>query len=79
MCDVCKSHQKNTYQLNGPKFRKTHHNTLFNIYKNMNANIELCRYHDVELFKFGETKFFTHYYKLNDELSEKTHRFKYKA
>jgi hypothetical protein len=45
----------------------------------MSANIELCRYHDVELFKFGETKFFMHYHKLNDMLSEKTHRFKYKG
>lgn len=45
----------------------------------MNANIELCRYHDVELFKSGETKFFMQYHKLSEELSEKTHRFKYKG
>ena len=79
MCDVCKTHKKDTYQINGPsKHQVRVWSTLYNVYQNLYAKVELCRYHDIELFKSGEKEFFSQYLGLHGHLKGESERFRYK-
>jgi len=54
--DVCQCEKQDRHLLNGV-MNKVHLTPLFKVYAGKTANISLCYFHSVELFKYGERRF----------------------
>jgi len=62
MCDVCKLEGVDWKHATGGQ--KLSFAKLYRVYKDQEAKVRLCQLHDIELFRFGESRFLSAHLKL---------------
>ena len=62
MCDVCKLEGLDWVYSTGKK--KLISCKLYRVYRDQEAKVKLCQLHDIELFRYGESRFLSAHLKL---------------
>ncbi len=70
MCDVCKLEGVDWAYSTGGK--KLTHCKLYRVFRDQEAKVKLCKLHDIELFRSGESKFLSSHLKLARLLVSRT-------
>jgi len=69
VCVVCDLYHVDWRFKNG-KFTKLVKVNLFRVFSKKVANLDLCRLHDLEIFKIGEVRFLANYMKLVEDIEK---------